>query len=429
MAANDTAFSSAPIHHRSVLIAHPGVNPFVRHSTLGLQRHDLLHHFCVCYLDHPDYSLSRFFKEVATRIWPPFVDELERRAFHDIPMERVRTYPFWELLRTFTNRYLNAPLLTDWIWETQEHRFDRWVANQVDDEIAATYTYEHAGLETIRAARRQGIPTFHEQPSQHHAFFNRVYREQTDAYPELRQQSSDALHDSPKSARRNARRDRELALADFVLCNSSFTKRTLIDAGTEPDKIVVTPYGFPSVDPKVQSSPDTVTFLNAGTQNLRKGMHLLYDAWRQLKLSPNKARLWLIGRMELPESLRRGLPGDVSISDSIPHRDLMERYKKASVFVLPSLADGFGMVITEAMSRGVPVITTENTGGPDIITHGEDGFIIPPNDIDALKAQMQWCIEHKHQLPDIGTRAVETARSWQWSDYEDAIAAVIQEKV
>jgi glycosyltransferase involved in cell wall biosynthesis len=148
-----------------------------------------------------------------------------------------------------------------------------------------------------------------------------------------------------------------------------------------------------------------------------------------LSTPPETAALQLIGTMTLPEHLRRGLPGDVQCEDSIPHEELMDRYREASVFVLPSLADGFAMVVTEAMSRGLPVITTENTGAADLITHKENGFVIPADDIDALRAQMKWCIEHKHRLPEIGTRAVETARNWQWEDYRHALAKKMREKI
>ena len=130
-----SSVTDAHVRRRSVLLAHPGVNPFMRNSALGLEESRLLHHLCVCYLDHPDYSLSRLFKEIARRVRPSFVKELERRAFHEIPSERVRTYAFWELLRTFSNKYLDAPLLTDWIWERQEHYFDRWVARQVTENL------------------------------------------------------------------------------------------------------------------------------------------------------------------------------------------------------------------------------------------------------------------------------------------------------
>jgi glycosyltransferase involved in cell wall biosynthesis len=411
----------------NILVANPGHSPSVRQGVKALHEQELLDVFATTYVDHPDDPLSSTIKRAVRSVYPSYVRQLERRAFHDLPFRKIRTYPWWEVLRTAADKFVGNPTLTDRIWEWSEHRFDQWVARQLHDGIEAVHVNEHAALATIQSARRQGILTFYRQPSQHHAFFTEVYREQTQQYPEI-EGDRGHLHDSPLSAKRNARRDRELELADYVLVKSSLTKRTLTDANVDPEKILVTPYGCPEVSPKPQIEPDRVTFLNAGTQNLRKGLHLLYRAWERLAPPPDTAALQLIGAMTLPESLRQGLPGAVHIEDSIPHDELMRRYREASVFVLPSLADGFAMVVTEAMSRGLPVITTENTGAADLITHGETGFVLPANDVKALTQQMRWCVNNKHRLPDIGRRAVETARNWQWSDYRAELARVIKEK-
>lgn len=412
----------------NILAANPGHSPSVRQGVKALHEQELLDVFATTYVDHPDDPLSSTIKRTVRSVYPSYVRQLERRAFHDLPFCKIRTYPWWEVLRTAADKFIGNPTLTDRIWEWSEHRFDQWVARQLHNGIEAVHVNEHAALATIQSARRQGILTFYRQPSQHHAFFTEVYREQTQQYPEI-EGDRGHLHDSPLSAKRNARRDRELDLADYVLVKSSFTKRTLTDAGVDPEKILATPYGCPEVEPKPQTEPDRVTFLNAGTQNLRKGLHLLYRAWKRLAPASDAAVLQLIGTMTLPESLRQGLPGAVHIENSIPHDELMRRYRDASVFVLPSLADGFAMVVTEAMSRGLPVITTENTGAADLITHGENGFILPANDIEALTRQMKWCIKNKHRLPEIGRQAVETAREWQWGDYRAELAKTMCEKV
>ena len=411
-----------------IFVANPSHNPDSRHGVRALYGRDLLDVFATGYVDHPDDPLSSTIKKVVQSVRPSYVRQLERRAFHDIPFEKIRTYPWGQILQDAADKLIGNPTLTDRIWEWKEHRFDRWAARQLHDEMDAVKVQEHAALATLRAARERGLPTFYRQASQHHTFFTEVYRQQGAEYPEL-DTDRGHLHDSPLSAKRNARRDRELALSDYVLVNSSFTKRTLTDAGTDPEKILVVPLGCPEVEPKPQAEPDRVAFLNAGTQSLRKGLHLLYQAWERLALDSDTAALQLIGRMTLPESLRQGLPGAVHIEDSIPHDELMDRYREASVFVLPSLADGFAMVVTEAMSRGLPVITTENTGAADLITHGENGFVLPANDVEALVQQMKWCVENKHRLPDIGRRAVETARNWQWSDHRRKLAETMQEKI
>jgi glycosyltransferase involved in cell wall biosynthesis len=394
---------------------------------MALEERGMLEYFATTYLDHPNDRLSSSLKAVARKVSPRLVPQLERRRFADVPIDRVRTKPGWELLRTFSNNVLRKPSLTDSIWERGEHAFDRWVARGLKTPDAV-YTYEHAALETLTAAKRRGALTFYEQPSQHHSFFSRVQNDQVARYPEIANESSKLTADA-KAASRNARRDDELTIAAHIMCNSSFTRRTLVEAGVDPRKIDVTPYGFPPPKARSGSQAGPVVFLNAGTQNLRKGLHLLYRAWRDLDASESEAELWLIGRMVLPESIRRGLPGKVRIQDSIPHTELLDLYQRASVFVLPSLADGFGMVLAEAMSRGLPVITTENTAAPDIIEHGRTGFIVPAGDIDALRRQMRWCIDHRECLDAIGGRAAEAAARWQWSDYRREFASKVEQRI
>ena len=131
--------------------------------------------------------------------------------------------------------------------------------------------------------------------------------------------------------------------------------------------------------------------------------------------------LWLIGQMALPKRLLADLPGKVVIRASVPREELMEIYGRASVLVFPSLCEGFGMVITEAMANGLPVITTNNTGGPAFIQHGRNGFLIPIRDADCLAETMQWCLDRRLDLVEISARASESAAKWQWRDYRAAL--------
>nr|WP_245227699.1 glycosyltransferase family 4 protein [Pedobacter petrophilus] len=230
-----------------------------------------------------------------------------------------------------------------------------------------------------------------------------------------------------KAKKRNVRRDNELKLADVTLCNSSFTKKTLVDAGIDEGKITVIPLAFPKPIKKVRnrSKNEPVKFLYAGNQSLRKGIHLLYEAWKTCNFKTNEAELWLIGKMQLPEHLRMDLPGKVVIKNTIPHEELLALYSEADIFVLPTLADGFGMVITESMSQGTPVITTENSAGPDIIKHDESGWIIPAGDLNALVKQMKTIVENAAALDKFSTAALMSAHRWQWPDYRKLLSQKI----
>jgi glycosyltransferase involved in cell wall biosynthesis len=117
----------------------------------------------------------------------------------------------------------------------------------------------------------------------------------------------------------------------------------------------------------------------------------------------------------------------VIVKESLPKSELFEIYQHSGALVFPSLCEGFGMVITEAMSQGLPVITTQNTAGPDLIQHGRNGFLVPIRDADRLCEVMRWCVVHRKEMEEIGREAAQTAARWQWSDYRAALGRVIKD--
>ena len=96
---------------------------------------------------------------------------------------------------------------------------------------------------------------------------------------------------------------------------------------------------------------------------------------------------------------------------------LFELYREADVLIFPTLCDGFGMVVTEAFSQGLPVITTSRAGAADFVRSGENGIIIPAADADAIARALDWCIKHRAELRAMRHRAIEAAARWQWQDF------------
>ncbi len=420
-----------------IIQAHPGTGIFVKQSALSYLESDMLAYFLTTFVAHEGYFLSNFI----TKIVPQLKRDISRKAIDELPFEKLKLYPYRELIRLFSSRY-GSPMVTHYIWEWAEVAFDKWVAQTIEKEsknqkIDAIHVYENAALVSLQKAKKKGIVTVFEQPSQHHAFFAPIVRQQLEKYPELKSAETNILIDT-KYDKYKDRKDKELKLADIIVCNSSFTKRTLIAANIDEQKIQVIPHGFPKILTNINTdikstlstnNPKPVIFLNAGTQNLRKGVHLLYNAWRKANFLPQEAELWIIGSSSLPKKLTEDLQGNVKIKNSIPRNELMQLYKEADVFVLPTLADGFAMVISEAMSQGVPVITTQNSMAPDFIIHQKNGFIVPVGDEEALLQQMKWCVENRHLLPKVGYEAIQTAKNWQWEDFRKKTATTIKEQI
>ncbi|MNK56818.1 D-inositol 3-phosphate glycosyltransferase [compost metagenome] len=408
-----------------IIVSHPSIAPHIKQTVVAYHKAGWLKYFYTAFFEHPKYSLSNFLSRFGS-----LKSLISRRKFHELPIEKFISRPFPELLRSFSARKIN-PLVTDRVWEWAELGFDKWVASSLlKNEIDIVHTYEHAALATLQMAVKLNIFTVYEQSSQHHLSFLRMANKQFSCYPDLNSKATDLLINK-KAKRRNKRRDEELSIADLIICNSTFTKKTLTDAGVNPERISVVPLGFPPVNRAYlerKKEDKCFVFMYAGNQSISKGSHLLYEAWRKCNFPPEVAKLVLIGKMNLPEKTRENLPGNVSISNNIPHSELMELYKTADVFLLPTLGDGFGMVVTEAMSNGVPVIATTNCCGPDIITHMKDGWIIPPDDVDALIEQMRWCITHESDLVHFKNASIKKASEWQWSDYRNGLLNLINEK-
>ena len=92
--------------------------------------------------------------------------------------------------------------------------------------------------------------------------------------------------------------------------------------------------------------------------------------------------------------------------------------------MFPTLSDGFGLVVAEAMAHGLPVITTDQAGAADLVTP-DNGLIVPAADPRALADALQWCLDNRDRLQAMRFHALETARRRQWPDFRrDLIAAL-----
>jgi starch synthase len=216
----------------------------------------------------------------------------------------------------------------------------------------------------------------------------------------------------------------EIDLADFIFCPSQYAKRTFVAQGISAERLIVCPYGvdlatFDSFPRPAGGSSFRVLFL--GRVCMRKGIHYLLEGFRQANLPG--ARLILAGPVD--PAFRsildryRGLYEEVG---AIPRTQVRERYLDADIFVMPSLADSYGLVVSEAMSTGLPVIVSENTGMADLITDGREGFVVPIRHSRAIAEKLTFLHEHRDRMATMGTAAIATARSLDWNNYQTICA-------
>jgi len=405
-----------------IALAHPGPAPFVQQVGRALYEAGMLLRFATTFVDRPDALWRNVLCRMADLTGQDLKRQLRRRAITEFPLEKVVSKPGAEILRTLASRWDKDGRLTDCIWEWAEKRFDQWVAGHALQNADVVYGYEHACLNTFQSAQRRGILRVYEVPAPHHAFVKDIFEQEFAKYPELRTPYYEHLHKHQEQ--RTARCMQEWELADLVIVNSELTRRSFASNGADIDKVRVLPLGAPPIRGIGKNggtaTSEPIRFLWAGTFSMRKGAHYVLQAWERLR--PGRAaRLDIVGAVRLPASMLQRVPESVQFFNSVPRDELFELYHRADALVFPTLCDGFGMVVTEALAQGLPVITTACAGASDLIKQHVNGLIIPSAEVDGLTTALDWCIDNRQALKSMRIAAIDTAAHWQWADFRQAL--------
>lgn len=207
----------------------------------------------------------------------------------------------------------------------------------------------------------------------------------------------------------------EINLATNYICASSVTKRSLEFEGVNTRLIEVVPYGvdvskFQYVKREEQ---DFFNVIFIGSLNQRKGISYLLEAMRKL----SNVSLTIVGRGIFDENLLSGYDFPIEVFKNVTQDVLIEKLQKAHCFVLPSILEGFGQVILEAMATGIPVIATENTAALDVITNAKDGFVIPIRNTQEITTIINELQTNFSLVNSIGYQAHLTAQKYNWEKF------------
>jgi glycosyltransferase involved in cell wall biosynthesis len=380
-------------------------NVFHYHYTaLALNRHGLLGH----YITSPSLLSEEAW---IGRLGGPFGLLWRERRLEGLGRRRVKRIWLPELARRVMSRVGVSGERINYIHNDWFSRRSAMLMGECD----AVHFVHSVGWKAARKAKRRGIKVICDMREEHPSFQQRILTEEAE-YLGI-----------PFKVPGETFRHRvleEIDLADHIFCPSQYAKRTFVDQGVSPDKIVVCPYGvdLDAFDASARTlGGKTFRILFLGQVCMRKGLHYLLEAVKQAALP--EVRLILAGPVD--PAFRsvldryRGLYEEVG---PIPHSQVPQRYLDADLFVMPSLADSFGLVVSEAMSTGLPVIVSENTGMADLITDGHDGFVVPIRNSAALAQKITFLYEHRDVCSTMGAAAMATARALDWNHYQDVCA-------
>jgi glycosyltransferase involved in cell wall biosynthesis len=287
--------------------------------------------------------------------------------------------------------------------------------------LQAVYAYEDGALRTFQAAQALGLRRIYDLPIGYWRAARRIFEQERELQPAW----ACTLTGLSDSAAKLARKEGELQLADVVVVPSEFVRSTLIQHGAAAAPIAVVPFGspLPLSQPPPASTTGPLRVLYVGSLGQRKGLSYALDAVHALG---SQVSLTLIGRITAPQCrpLIAALDQHHWI-ETLPHPQILEQMRQHDVLVLPSLFEGYALVISEALSQGLPVLTTPNSGAMGTIRDGVEGFIVPIRSSQAIAERLLQLAHNREQLVAMRLACLHRAAELSWACYEQGLREAV----
>lgn len=366
---------------------------------------------------------------------PRLANELSRRIFAELSPSQIRTVPGRELVRQIARRVGLAGLVrheSGWASVDRVYRaIDRHVACAVRRRAIRpelVYAYEDSALDTFSENRRREIVSVYELPTAYWRLTHRIFCEERELQPGWAS-TIDALLDSPEKLQR---KDDEISFADVVIVPSHFVAQSLRLAPHCPKRIEIMPYGAPSPTDRpvaFRADGEPLRVMYAGRLRQGKGLSYLFEALSHFEYP---YELLLAGA--IPTTPCQALEAALEKPNhrwlgTVPHGRLLKEMARSHVFVLPSLVEGLALVIGEALASGLPVLTTANSGGPELVQDGVEGFIVRIRDPEAITEKLTLLYEDEGRRHAMAEAAKRRAAEMSWTVFEDRVASLVRELI
>lgn len=403
-----------------VILSHPTANSNVRAVAIKLAEHNYLFRFYTSIAIFPDSFWTRL-----TNV--SFLKELKRRTFNTSLKSFTYTSPWNEISRMAFSK-LGFKVFTahevglfsiDKVYKNLDHKVSKTLKKAKKDGITAVYAYEDGALETFIKAKELGLICIYDLPIAYWETGRKLMQEEALRLPEWAKTLGGGILDSEAKLERKRK---ELELADIIVGPGSFVIDSLPQWSTDKIKIV-SPFGSPKSNSEIilstKNKDKPLRVLFVGSMGQRKGLGDLFEAINQLKGEP--VELVVLGSLLAPIEFYKSQLDTFTYEPGRSHEEVLKLMQTCDVFCLPSIVEGRALVMQEAMSQGLPIIITSNTGGEDLVIDGETGFLIPIRSPKAIAEKIKWFIDHRDQAAVMGEKAANHAKKYTWDSYSETI--------
>ena len=216
----------------------------------------------------------------------------------------------------------------------------------------------------------------------------------------------------------------EYEIADHIMVPSQFAKDTFIKRGFHFSRVSKVPYGvdlkmFKTNNKKLHDKDPEFRIIYTGSLSVRKGIIYLLGAFCELNLK--NSELILVGNIEnnIKKKISKFLDHEnVTYHPAKNQSELNDYYVNSDLFITCSIEEGLSMVQVQAMACGLALISTENSGGRELIEEGYNGYIAPIRNIEYLKNKILYLYNNRDELREMGKNSQKKALSFfSWDNY------------
>ncbi len=398
-------------------VSHSGKQHSYRHA-LSLQELGLLHRFVTS-----TYYKRGSFPDWLARTAARLDRSLSKRWQEGLDDSLVTRAPRFELPELWYRNVRRDSARAEQAMFCRDARFDDWVSRRYARESDLFWGFQGSCLQSLRAARNAGKMAVCEFATAHVTAAIRILSAEAEKHPEW----AGTISNFHFPAWYRERLEQEPLEADLCVAASGFTKRSLEEVGVDAGKIAMLPLAadldqFRFV-PRDANGPLKVLFVGGIGQ--RKGIKYVLEAIK--RLNTPQIELRLLGPMPADSAPLQPYLRWFKYLGQCDQAGVARQMQQADVLVLPSVFEGFGLVIVEAMATGLPVIASTHSCGPEVIRQGVDGFVLAPDDISGLADKLEWCAAHRQPLLEMGRNAVERAGDFSWDAHRERLKALLAE--
>ena len=336
---------------------------------------------------------------------------------YGLPDSTISNRPILEFTERALQKFPNIRANNNFLSTLVPSAFDRYVASRLENNFDLLVAWSSFAKDSILKAKKLGKVACLERGSTHIQWQTAKLQLEYGKFGLAFNKTNPAIIE---------RELVEYQIADFICVPTNFVKSTFLDYGVPAEKLLVNPYGVDKkqFSYKPNKNPDKFIIMFCGGITFRKGAHYLVRAFNKLNLPD--AELWLVGNLD-PEfgNIFRDELSSKNIFFKGPYRqdDLSAIYNQCDIFCLPSLEEGQAMVLHQAMSSGLPLLATTESGAGDLIRG--NGYLVKSRSEDDLASHLEYLYNNPKVVSEMGKKSLSQIHGeYSWDNYVDRAVTV-----